>query len=137
MSYAFGPARGVLGGGPDAGLRRHDRFGRFTMDLRAATGMLGTLGPSEARGTEILGGAVKDGNRAGVAHAVVGCVGVLGVWPLNVVVRGFVGRTWAGGAVAGVLGASLGVAYALGIKISGSYVRVSAALSRYERLDTD
>jgi hypothetical protein len=125
MSYAFGPARGTLGGGPDAGLRRHSRFGRFTMDLQAATGQAGGLGPSEARGTEILGPAVRDGDRVGVTHAVVGCVGVLGLWPLNVVARGFAGRSWAGGVVAGVLGACLGVAYALGVKMSGSYVRVS------------
>jgi hypothetical protein len=68
---------------------------------------------------------VRDGDRVGVTHAVVGCVGVLGLWPLNVVARGFAGRSWAGGVVAGVLGACLGVAYALGVKISGSYVRVS------------
>ena len=101
------------------------------MDLHAATGKRGVFGPSAARGTEVVEREVRDGDRVGVAHAVFGCVVVLVVWPLNVVVRGFVGRTWAGGVVAGFLGACLGVAYALGINMSGSYVRVSVALARY------
>lgn len=100
------------------------------MDMVAASGAGAGVPAAENRTRGASGGVVvRDGDRKGRAHAVVGCVALFVGWPVSVVVGGFFKniRVHVGVGV-GVLG-FLAVAFGLGIGVSGEFVRVSLAVS--------
>lgn len=125
MLFAFGPGTALQSDDPAAPLRRHVRYGTFAMDLVAATGAGADVPGTETglRGVA-LGGMVRDRNSMDVAHAVLGCVALFVLWPVNVVLAGFFRniRLHVGLSVCTVV--FLVVAYALGIAVSGEYIRV-------------
>lgn len=126
MIYAFGPGTRFQSNAIDAPLRRHRHYGRFTMDMVAATGKGEVPAPEqELRGAQELGGMKKDRDRKSLAHAVVGCLALFLIWPINVLVASFFkGLKWHLG-VSGLVMTMLIVSFGLGIAGSGQYQRVS------------
>lgn len=126
MIYAFGPAHRLQSNSPRAPLKRHVRYGRFTMDLRAASGVSGVPEPStKSKGVTLLGGMTKDKDRANRAHAVMGCMVLFILWPINTLVHGFIRRTSIHLYVSIFLVVFLVCSYGLGIATSAQYNRVS------------
>ncbi|KAJ4338070.1 hypothetical protein N0V87_004218 [Didymella glomerata] len=127
MIYAFGSPYPLQSSSRSADLKRHARYGYFTMDMTAATGTGGVpLKSSANAGVQEEGGMTKDIDRKTLAHAVLGCLVLFVVWPLNVLIAGFLRniRIHVGFSIAMVL--SLGVAYGLGISTSNQYNRSKA-----------
>jgi hypothetical protein len=126
MIYAFGPGNALQSDSLSAPLKRHIRYGKFTMDMKAATGKGGVPAASEAMGgVEMVGSMKKDHDRANLAHAVLGSLALFVLWPLNVVLAGFFRRIGIHvGMSVGIL-VFLVIAYGLGISTSGEYNRVS------------
>lgn len=90
MIYAFGDAYPLQSSSPDVGLKRHVRYGYFTMDMTAATGTGGVpVKSSASSGVQMLGGMTKDSDPKTLAHAVLGCLVLFVAWPLNVLMAGF------------------------------------------------
>jgi hypothetical protein len=134
MIYAFGSPYPLQSSSRSADLKRHARYGYFTMDMTAATGTGGVpLKSSANAGVQEEGGMTKDTDRKTLAHAVLGCLVLFVVWPLNVLIAGFLRniRIHVGFSIAMVL--SLGVAYGLGISTSNQYNRVSTSHATSER----
>lgn len=126
MIYAFGSPYALQSSSVSADLKRHVRYGRFTMDMTAATGTGGVPLKSNANsGVQELGGMTKDVDRKTLAHAILGCLVLFVVWPLNVLIAGFLKniRIHVGFSIAIFL--CLGVVYGLGISTSNQYNRVS------------
>jgi hypothetical protein len=128
MIYAFGPGNVLQSDSADAPLKRHIRYGKFTMDMKAATGKGGVPAASEAMGgVEMVGGMTRDHDRANLAHAVLGSLALFVLWPLNVVLAGFFRRIGIHvGMSVGIL-VFLVISYALGIWTSGEYNRVCSS----------
>lgn len=125
MIYAFG-SHAVYSSSPSADLKRHVRYGQFTMDMTAATGMGGVPRASSASsGVQMQGDMTRDSDRKSLAHALLGCLVLFVVWPLNVLIAGFIRniRFHIGFSVVTVI--CLGVVYGLGISTSTQYNRVS------------
>lgn len=126
MIYAFGSAYALQSSSPSADLKRHVRYGHFTMDMTAATGTGGVpLKSSASNGVQMQGGLTKDMDRKTLAHALLGSLVLFVVWPLNVLIAGFLKniRIHVGFSVTVVV--CLGVVYGLGISTSNQYNRVS------------
>lgn len=126
MIYAFGARYALQSSSSSANLKRHVRYGHFTMDMTAATGTGGIpLKSNASSGVEELGAMTKDMDRKTLAHAISGCIVLFVVWPLNVLIAGFMKnvRIHVGFSMAVVL--ALGVVYGLGISTSNQYNRVS------------
>lgn len=129
MIFAFGPGTAKQSDDANAPLRRHVRYGTFTMDMSAATSK--DAGVPEAnpqlRGA-VINSLAKDRDRKDVAHAVLGCIALFVLWPVNVVLAGFFRniRIHVGVSV-GILG-FLVVSFALGIATSAQYNRVCGSL---------
>jgi hypothetical protein len=129
MIYAFGPGQRIQSNALDAPLKRHFKYGRFTMDMVAATGKGEVPTPSaELKGVELVGGMKRDHDRKNLAHAVLGCLALFVFWPLNVVVAGFFKRIGIHVGVSIFILAFLVSSYALGIATSAQYNRVSVSL---------
>jgi hypothetical protein len=129
MIYAFGSAYVLQSSSPYADLKRHVRYGHFTMDMIVATGTGGVpLKSNASSGVQVQGGMTKDTNRKTLAHAILGCLGLFVVWPLNVLIAGFLKniRIHVGFSIALVI--CLGIVYGLGISTSNQYNRVSLFL---------
>lgn len=125
MIYAFGSDYALRSSSPSADLERHVRYGRFNMDMTAATGTGGVpLKSSASSGVQVQGSTTKDTNRKNLAHAILGCVVLFVMWPLNVLIASFLKniRIHIGFSIAVVV--CLGVAYGLGISTSNQYNRV-------------
>ncbi|KAH9861639.1 hypothetical protein J1614_011391 [Plenodomus biglobosus] len=124
MIYAFGPGNRLQSNSPRADLKRHIRYGKFTMDMLAATGTGGVPAQSRAQnGVNVTRGMTKDSDRKKLAHAVVGCIALFVLWPLNVIVAGFFRNIKIHGGMSGLILTCLIIAYALGITTSGQYNR--------------
>ncbi|KAF2179372.1 iron reductase domain protein [Zopfia rhizophila CBS 207.26] len=124
MIYAFGPGNRLQSNKPDAPLKRHIRYGKFTMNMVAATGKGEVPAPSSAlSGVEIKGGMTRDHDRANLAHAVIGCLALFIFWPLNVLLAGFFKKMKLHIGMSVFIMIFLIVAYALGIYTSGEYNR--------------
>lgn len=127
MLFAWGPPTRLMSDAADAPLRRHVRYGSFTMDMAAATSDDAGVPAAEtaSRGAHMMGALVRDRDGKNVAHAVLGCVAVFVLWPLNVAAAAFVRsiRVHVGLGVGVVV--LLGVAFALGIAGSAQYIRTS------------
>ncbi|KAF3011025.1 hypothetical protein E8E13_010921 [Curvularia kusanoi] len=124
MIYAFGSPYTLQSSSPSADLKRHARYGHFTMDMKVATGRGGVPFKSNAsNGVQMQGGLTKDMDRKTLAHALLGCLAVFVVWPLNVLLAGFLKniRIHIGCSVALIV--CLGVVYGLGIATSDQYNR--------------
>lgn len=127
MMYAFGNGARVQSDSKDANLKRHVRYGHFTMDMVAATGTGGVPGRTNAMsGVTLDGSMVKDHDRANLAHAVIGCLALFVIWPLNVLFAGFIKNIKVHVVVSVIIMMFLTVAYALGIHTSGQFNRVSS-----------
>jgi hypothetical protein len=127
MIYAFGNGARVQSDSKDANLKRHVRYGHFTMDMVAATGTGGVPGKTNAMsGVSMEGPMVKDHDRANLAHAVIGCLALFVIWPLNVLFAGFIKNIKVHVVVSVIIMMFLTVAYALGIHTSGQFNRVSS-----------
>lgn len=126
MIYAFGNGHNLMSNSPSAGLKRHVRYGHFTMNMQTATGTGGVPVKSNAlNGVSIPGDMTKDRDRASLAHAVVGCVALFVLWPLNVFAAGFFKNIKIHFILGGIIMAFLIVSYALGGVTSAQYIRVS------------
>jgi MFS superfamily sulfate permease-like transporter len=125
MIYAFGNAQDLMSDSPSADLKRHVRYGHFTMDMVSATGVGGVPAKSNAVDGVSMRDMTRDHDRANLAHAVVGCLALFVLWPLNVLVAGFLKNFRIHVCVSGVLLVFLVVSYALGGVTSMEYNRVS------------
>jgi hypothetical protein len=126
MMYAFGNGANLMSNSRSAGLKRHVRYGQFNMDMVAATGAGGVPANSSAMNGVTLGGAmVRDHDRANLAHAIIGCIALFIIWPLNVLFAGFFKNIRIHIGVSVVIMSFLIVAYALGISTSTQFNRVS------------
>jgi hypothetical protein len=126
MMYAFGHGTRLNSNSRSADLKRHIRYGHFEMDMVAATGAGGVPEKSSAiNGVKMLGGMVRDHDRANLAHAIIGCLALFVIWPLNVLITGFFKNIRIHIGVSVVIMMFLVVAYALGISTSAQFNRVS------------
>lgn len=125
MIYAFGPGDVLQSNSLSADLRRHARYGFFSMDMLAATGP-GGVPPktSVINGVSMRSPIIKDHDRASLAHAILGCVALFVLWPINVVLAGFIKniRIHIGCSVLIII--FLIISYSLGISKSFEYNRV-------------
>lgn len=135
MIYAFGPGNRLQSDALDHPLKRHIRYGRFTMNMVTATGKGGAPAASTALGgVEMIGGLTKDRDGANLVHAVLGSLALFVLWPLNVVLAGFFRRIGIHVAMSIGILAFLVIAYALGISMSGEYNRSKAFTSPHQIL---
>jgi hypothetical protein len=126
MIYAFGNGQNIMSDSPAANLKRHVRYGHFTMDMLAATGTGGVPAKSNAATGVIMGGDMtRDHDRANLAHAVIGCLAIFVLWPLNVLFAGFFKNIKIHVVLSMLIMLFLVVAYALGGVTSTQYNRVS------------
>lgn len=126
MIYAFGSACALQSSSPSADLKRHVRYGHFTMDMTAATGTGGVpVKSSASSGVQIQGDMMKNADRKNLAHAVLGCLVLFAVWPLNIIMAGFLRNIRIHVAFSIAMVVCLGIAYGLGISASNQYNRVS------------
>jgi hypothetical protein len=130
MMYAFGHATRLYSNSQTANLKRHIRYGHFTMDMVAATGAGGVPAKNEVdSGIKMMGGMTRDHDRANLAHAVIGCLALFVIWPLNVLFAGFFKNIRIHIGISVVIMVFLVVAYALGISTSAQFNRVSLPLT--------
>lgn len=128
MMYAFGSGARLQSDSQSANLKRHVRYGHFTMDMVAATGTGGVPGQTNAmNGVSMDGPMVRDHDRANLAHAVIGCLVLFVIWPLNVLFAGLLKNIKVHVVVSVIIMSFLVVAYALGIYTSGQFNRVSSS----------
>ena len=126
MIYAFGHGYPLYSDSQSANLKRHIRYGHFTMDMVAATGAGGVPANSTAiSGVKMVGKMTRDHDRANLAHTIIGCLALFVIWPLNVLFAGFFKNIRIHVATSVVIMAFLIVAYALGISTSAQFNRVS------------
>jgi hypothetical protein len=126
MIYAFGPGNRIQSDSLNAPLKRHFKYGHFTMDMVAATGKGGVPAPrTELKGVELQGDMTRDHDRANLAHAVMGCLAIFLFWPINVVVAGFFKKIKIHIVISVFTMVFLVISYGLGIATSGEYNRVS------------
>jgi hypothetical protein len=126
MMYAFGHG-GLFTNSPFANLKRHIRYGYFTMNMVAATGTGGVPAKSNAMSSvKVVGDMVRDHDRANLAHAIIGCIALFVIWPLNILFAGFFKNIRIHVGISVVIMAFLVVAYALGISTSAQFNRVSS-----------
>jgi hypothetical protein len=132
MIYAFGSAYALQSSSPSADLKRHVRYGHFTMDITAATGRGGVpLKSNASNGVQMQGGLVKDADRKTLAHALLGCLVIFVLWPLNVLIAGFMKNIRIHVGFSLTLIICLGVAYGVGIATSNQYNRVGLLTLSY------
>ncbi|ORY12964.1 hypothetical protein BCR34DRAFT_600259 [Clohesyomyces aquaticus] len=135
MIFAFGPGNRLQSDSLDAPLRRHVRFGRFTMDMQAATGKSEVPGASQAlAGVTFDGEMTRDHDRMNLAHAVLGCLALFVLWPLNVVCAGFLKKIGIHIGISVFILVFLIISYALGIATSGEFNRSKTFTSPHQIL---
>jgi hypothetical protein len=128
MMYAFGHGA-LFSNSPSANLKRHARYGHFSMDMTVATGTGGIPAKSNIMsGVKEIGDMARDHDRANLAHAIIGCLALFVIWPLNMLFVGFFKNIRIHIGVSIVLMMFLLVAYALGISTSAQFNRVSPTL---------
>lgn len=130
MLYAFGPGNRLQSNDVNAPLHRHIRYGKFTMNMVAATGEGAVPANTTAsNGVQMVGGMTRDHDRANLAHAVMGCLALFVFWPLNVIFAGFFRNIKIHVGVSVFIMVFLVSAYGLGISTSSEYNRVSHPIS--------
>ncbi|KAF2714373.1 iron reductase domain protein [Pleomassaria siparia CBS 279.74] len=135
MMYAFGPGTNLQSSSLSAPLKRHVRYGKFTMDMEAATGKGGIPdAQKENVGVVMVGGIRKDSDRANLAHAVFGSLALFVLWPLNVLFAGFWRRIGIHVGLSGGVMVFLLVSFVLGGVTSGEYNRSKAYNSPHQIL---
>ncbi|KAF2014590.1 iron reductase domain protein [Aaosphaeria arxii CBS 175.79] len=135
MIYAFGPGNRLQSNSLNAPLKRHIRYGRFTMDMVAATGASGVPEPSAAlNGVSLEEGMTKDHDRANRAHAIMGCLAIFILWPLNIFAAGFIKRIGVHVGLSVFIVIFLVASYALGIATSSEYNRSKSHTSPHQIL---
>lgn len=126
MMYAFGSPYTLQSSSPSADLKRHVRYGHFNMDMTTATGAGGVpFNSSALSGVEMVGSMQKDADVKTFAHALLGCVVLFAVWPINQLIAGFLKNIRIHVVFSLALIVCLGVVYGLGIATSNQYNRVS------------
>jgi hypothetical protein len=136
MMYAFGHG-GLFSNSLSANLKRHIRYGRFTIDMVAATGTSGVPAKSNAMsGVGEVGEMVRDHDRANLAHAIIGCLALFVIWPLNVLFAGFFKNIRIHVGISVVIMVFLVVAYTLGISTSAQFNRASFHLNCFQQILT-
>ncbi|KAF2733787.1 CBD9-like protein [Polyplosphaeria fusca] len=135
MIYAFGPGNALQSNSLNAPLKRHVRYGKFTMDMEAARGTGGVpAATSAANGVELQGGMRRDHDRANLAHAVIGCLAIFVLWPLNVIIAGFFRNIKIHVGMSVSILVFLIIAFALGISTSYEYNRSKSFTSGHQIL---
>jgi hypothetical protein len=126
MIYAFGPGNRLQSDDPSVSLKRHTRYGKFNMNMVEATGKGEVPAPSTSlEGVVIIEGPIKDHHRKSLAHAVLGCLALFVLWPLNVLLAGFLRNIKIHVVVSVLILMFLVASFGLGISISGEFNRVS------------
>jgi hypothetical protein len=125
MIFAFGNGKNLMSDSPSANLKRHVRYGHFTMDMLAATGTGGVPAKSSAVNGVVRGSLTSDHDRANLAHAVIGCLALFVMWPLNLIFAGFFKTIKIHIVLSMIIMVFLVVSYALGGVTSMEYNRVS------------
>ncbi|KAL5379846.1 hypothetical protein DPSP01_008128 [Paraphaeosphaeria sporulosa] len=135
MLFAFGPGTAKQSDDRNAPLRRHVRYGTFSMDLTAATSGDASVPEAEPqlRGA-VIQGMKKDRDGKDLAHAILGCVALFVLWPINVVLAGFFRniKLHVGASVAILV--FLVLSYGLGIATSPQYNRSKSYHSPHQIL---
>jgi hypothetical protein len=125
MIYAFGPADSLQSDDISASLKRHTRYGKFDMNLVAATGKGEVPAPSTGlNGVVLREGPVKDHHRKSLAHAILGCLALFVLWPLNVLAAGFLRNIKIHVGLSIFILVFLIASFGLGISISSQFNRV-------------
>ncbi|KAF2114089.1 hypothetical protein BDV96DRAFT_647575 [Lophiotrema nucula] len=126
MIYAFGPGNSIQSNSLNAPLKRHFKYGKFTMDIKAAQDQ----GPGEvppgatsSSGVTLEGGMTRDHDRMNLAHAVLGCIAMFVFWPINVFIAGFFRNIKIHIGMSVFIMIFLILAYGLGIGTSSEYNR--------------
>lgn len=123
MFYAFGDGNDVQSNSKSANLKRHVRYGHFTMDMTAAIGAGGVPAATSASKNITAGEMIKDSDPTRIAHAIIGCVALFVIWPLNILIAGFFKNIRIHVVLSVVIVVFLIVAYSLGISTSTQYNR--------------
>lgn len=127
MIFAFGQAQNLQSNSPSADLKRHIRFGHFTMDMSTATGAGGVPVKSNAlNGVSMVGEMTRDHDRANLAHAVIGCLALFILWPLNMLIVCLFKNIKIHVILSVIIMIFLIVSYTLGGITSAEYNRVSS-----------
>jgi hypothetical protein len=126
MIYAFGPGNRLQSDDRSVSLKRHARYGSFDMNMVAATGKGDVPAPTAGlNGVVLRDGPVKDHHRKSLAHAVLGCLALFVLWPLNVLFAGFLRNIRIHLGLSIIIMAFLITSFGLGISISSEFNRVS------------
>ncbi|KAF1973819.1 CBD9-like protein [Bimuria novae-zelandiae CBS 107.79] len=135
MIFAFGPGTRLQLNHLDAPLRRHVRYGQFTMDLVAATSSeAGVPEPgNQLKGVD-LKSIVKDHDRKNLAHAIMGCIALFVFWPINVVFAAFFRNIKIHVGMSFAILLFLVISFALGIATSPQYNRSKSYTSPHQIL---
>jgi hypothetical protein len=125
MIYAFGPGNPLQSDDPNVSLKRHTRYGKFDMNMVEATGKGEVPAPSTTlSGVVLRQGPVKDHHRKSLAHAILGCLALFVLWPLNVLLAGFLRNIRIHVAVSIFILMFLVASFGLGISVSKEFNRV-------------
>ncbi|KAH6644330.1 hypothetical protein C7974DRAFT_430193 [Boeremia exigua] len=135
MIYAFGSPYALQSSSPSADLKRHVRYGHFTMDMTAATGTGGVpLKSNLSNGVQQQGSMTKDTDRKTLAHAVLGCLVLFIVWPLALLLATFLKNIRLRLTLSIIVLACLTTVYALGISSSAQYNRSQSFTTPHQLL---
>lgn len=135
MIYAFGNGKNLMSNSRSANLARHFGYGSFTMNLRAANGPGGVPAKSNARnGVEMQGEMTRDHDRANLAHAIMGCLALFILWPLNLIAVAVFKNIKIHVMFSVIILVFLIVSFALGGVVSGQYNRVSLSTCEYSNV---
>ncbi|PVH99160.1 iron reductase domain protein [Periconia macrospinosa] len=133
MLYAFGPAKNLNSDRPDAPLKRHYNYGTFSMNMREATGKGGVPAPSsQSSGVSSESPLVRDRDSKSLAHAIMGCLAIFVLWPINIILAGFLRNIKIHIGFSTFIMVCLIMSYALGIATSGQYNRSKAFTSPHQ-----
>lgn len=135
MLYAFGPAHRLQSNSVYAPLKRHMRYGTFTMDMLEATGQGQELrNQTVETGVKREGEGKRDHDRKNVAHTILGCLALFVLWPLNVIFAGFFKNIKIHVGMSIFIVIFLICSYALGIATSSQFNRSKAHNSPHQIL---
>ena len=126
MIYAFGPGNRLQSDDRSVSLKRHTRYGKFDMNMVAATGKGGVPAAyANLNGVVLREGPVKDHHRKSLANSALGCVALFVLWPLNVLFAGFLRNIRIHVGLSVFIMAFLVTSFGLGISLSSEFNRVS------------
>lgn len=123
LIYAYGPSSNLHSSSRSASLKRHLYYGTFTMDMLAATGPGGVPAQTSVQSGVAMApqSTTRDHDGKKMAHAALGCAALFVLWPVKLLVAGFLKNEKTHWAAGGGFLVCLGISYLLGGLTSGEY----------------